>query len=540
MRLLTGLVAILFSVSAFAQTKAKIYIKKSENGKVSEETHEVDIKEGQDIETILREMGILDEFGQLKEGQSFSINIDKFEGDDNQNINMLVMPPMPPMPPLPPDAPNAPEWFPENMPFLGVMLKENNDEVNDSGNAPGVLISEVIEGTAAETAGLLAGDIILSFNDVEISDVEQAVDYIQAQEPGDKIKIELLRENKKKKINAELGERTEDIAVFPYNFEIPEIPDMESFDFKFDDDSIMILCPPNPNCICPNDSMKICMPFSWSGEGFEEKETSFLGVTPTAENTQNGVKIHVVEGSSAEKMGIEDNDIIVSFNQNPVNNFDQLAEYITTTNPGELVTIGVMRNGKSEEFSGEIGKKSYSSCEDIRIFKDFKGMDEEGSYFFDYEFDMDQENIELQMQELLERLEIQQDALREELGRLQENRLSVQIEINISEITDDEAAAVNQNAATKLKTTNDLVLDRISFFPNPGNGLINLAFQTVDSGDLKILVYDSRGNIVYLEENSQFNGNYDNVIDITNQSNGSYYLQIMQNGKTYSKKIVKG
>jgi Secretion system C-terminal sorting domain len=100
--------------------------------------------------------------------------------------------------------------------------------------------------------------------------------------------------------------------------------------------------------------------------------------------------------------------------------------------------------------------------------------------------------------------------------------------------------SVNANASPKIKSDNDLVIEQISFYPNPNEGLLNLNFTTQDKAPIKVFIYDTLGNVVYAEEVNQFSGSYKNQIDISAQPVGSYFLQIVQGQKTYSKKIAKG
>ena len=85
-----------------------------------------------------------------------------------------------------------------------------------------------------------------------------------------------------------------------------------------------------------------------------------------------------------------------------------------------------------------------------------------------------------------------------------------------------------------------MFIEQISFFPNPNNGLLNLSFSTSDQSPLNIHVYDVNGQMVYMEELNEFAGSYTNQIDISNQPAGTYFLQIVQGQKSYSKKITKG
>ena len=542
--LLAVLMSMIFTDLA-AQNKAQIHIKRNQNGVKSEETREVVIDGDQSIQEILREMGVLDDLGELKEGQQIEIRIDKQDGEDQiDNIELFFDPRVLDMPALPEFAPAPPM---EPRPFLGVMLKE--ERTGDEKTSEGVVVTEVIEGTAAEKAGLLAGDIILKLVVEDVNSISDIIGKVQDHQIGDEVKLDISRDGKKKKLKAELGEK---MMEFP-GPDAPNAPDwnggnMREYQFRFGPDSITIFCPQGPaGCIFPDDSMKICQPFSWGGDGMVVKETAFLGVTPSEEQTESGVKVDVEPETSAEKMGLQSGDVILSINGISLNSFDQLAEVVSTLQPESEIVVKVLRDGREKEITGQIGKRSVSGFEDFRIFHDFKGQDEGGNYFYDYEFDMDAEDIEQRMQDLLLELDRQQEMIEDERGkiqdeleRMQDDRETIIVQIRIAEISAEEAAEVNKNAEPKLRTQNDLALEQISFYPNPNDGILNLNFVTTEKQPIKVVLYNGIGEMVYLEERSGFDGNYNKTIDISDEPNGTYYLQIMQNGKSYSKKIVKG
>ncbi|GFI62009.1 putative serine protease HtrA [Clostridiales bacterium] len=53
----------------------------------------------------------------------------------------------------------------------------------------------------------------------------------------------------------------------------------------------------------------------------------------------------VIEGGSAQQAGIEEGDIIVSYNDKPVMNMDSLVTFVAESNVGDEVKIGIIRNG---------------------------------------------------------------------------------------------------------------------------------------------------------------------------------------------------
>ncbi len=539
---LSLLLGFLFlSAFSFAQSTAKIVIKKNVNGQITEEVKEVEIGDGVDISEVLIQMGLLDEFGQMQPGQEFEINIQKKSLSEKNNGQDWTM-----YPPLSPEDRSRGEM--KKTAYLGVILNDYSENTGKK-NIEGSVITEVIEGSPAAQAELQAGDVLVSVDDIACNNTQTLIEAIQAKNPGDKVKIAFIRDGKKKSNAIVLGER--EVESFE-NFNDEEFQEMiipfdgMDFDYFFRPDSITIKCPDSKNSPC--DSMKICQPFSWNSEGFEIEDTPFLGVTPGQGFTGKGVMIgEIVNGSSAEEMGLLEGDIILEINGIAVSNFDELKEDISAMKAGDPITVKVSREGKNKEFIGNLGSKATSRKDDFRIFHDFKGLDENGNYTYDFEFDMDLEDAEMHMENLMKILEEQQLKLEEKQLQLQEklnemrtDRESITISIELMDITPTEKESLNKTIQTPISGSNDLLFERISFFPNPNNGVLNLNFQPKDQGDVTIIIYDSNGAQVYYEFLSGTFGNYGNMIDLQEQPNGSYYLQIIQNGKSFSKKIVKG
>ncbi len=70
----------------------------------------------------------------------------------------------------------------------------------------GVLITGVFEGTPAEKAGILPGDIIVAVDGNETTSAAQLRSQIGVKKIGDKINVTVIREGKQKKINVKVGE----------------------------------------------------------------------------------------------------------------------------------------------------------------------------------------------------------------------------------------------------------------------------------------------------------------------------------------------
>ena len=93
--------------------------------------------------------------------------------------------------------------------LLGVMISDINQEIAEQLGleiSKGALIQEVSPDSAAEDAGLEAGDVIIQVND---SDIENATDLRNAiglKRSGEKVEIKIVRNDKELKKSAKLGE----------------------------------------------------------------------------------------------------------------------------------------------------------------------------------------------------------------------------------------------------------------------------------------------------------------------------------------------
>jgi len=94
--------------------------------------------------------------------------------------------------------------------WLGVGIQLITPELADQfgvKEGTGVLVNEVFEGEPANKAGVLSGDVILKVNDKEVDRPNMLARLIAGNQPGDKIKLDLLRNRETKRIFVELSER---------------------------------------------------------------------------------------------------------------------------------------------------------------------------------------------------------------------------------------------------------------------------------------------------------------------------------------------
>ncbi len=119
------------------------------------------------------------------------------------SADIQVRPPMRPTP-----WPGPPRVLRQS--YLGVMLQNLDAGLREAFGTPpgqGVLVSQVMNGSPAEKAGVQTSDVIVRLDRKTIrsvSDLRQAVAYI---EPGDQVEIEIIRDSGSRTLNLTLEAR---------------------------------------------------------------------------------------------------------------------------------------------------------------------------------------------------------------------------------------------------------------------------------------------------------------------------------------------
>ncbi len=111
---------------------------------------------------------------------------------------------------------------------------------------------------------------------------------------------------------------------------------------------------------------------------------------------------------------------------------------------------------------------------------------------------------------------------------------SSKLNVTISDIVKDDAALKYVDIPLK----NNLKTSELNYYPNPSNGNFNLKFMLDQQDEVTVKVMDILGNDVYKETLMDFNGAYDNQIDLSGKDSGIYILQIIQKKKALSRKIL--
>ncbi|MDX5345747.1 MAG: T9SS type A sorting domain-containing protein [Hymenobacteraceae bacterium] len=110
----------------------------------------------------------------------------------------------------------------------------------------------------------------------------------------------------------------------------------------------------------------------------------------------------------------------------------------------------------------------------------------------------------------------------------------------LTELNETEKQMLQQSAkkevpAGKLK---DLELEELELYPNPSTGVFNLSFTLEKKASALITVRDASGREVYRENLNRFKGRYNKELDLSRQSKGIYFLQIISDNQVFNKKLL--
>jgi len=248
--------------------------------------------------------------------------------------------------------------------WLGVYIGENEDGE--------VEIVEVEEDSPADNAGLNKADVILKFEDIEITTSKMLRDKIRMHKPGDKVEVLVDRNGKEKKIKVKLGEYSEANIIHEFESSFPRLFPSEPFkmlpkDFKFE--------------VLP----KVQKPFlqfwgerKYIGVSLQELNPELAEYFGAEEGT--GLLItKVTKDSPAAEAGLKVGDVILFADGKKVNKADKLSNMIHEKEKGEVIQLQIIRDkkkrtievkveedeGEGVKFSWKRSKQNFEKAEKI-------------------------------------------------------------------------------------------------------------------------------------------------------------------------------
>ncbi len=221
--------------------------------------------------------------------------------------------------------------------YLGVMLQDIGPSMAKAlqlDKHKGVLVTEVVDGSPASAAGLQDGDVILEFDGQAIADAEDLTDAVGNTEPGDKVKLLVLRDGKREKVKVEVGARpgNEDVEV---EFDHPR-------SFRWHEHNF------------PAVDMEKIVGLAAGDHGYLGVKlsdlTDQLGDYFGVEDGAGALITEVNEDSPAAKAHLQAGDVITKVDDEDISSTTDLLEAMAGTDPGDEVSLTVVRKGKQKTY----------------------------------------------------------------------------------------------------------------------------------------------------------------------------------------------
>lgn len=355
-------------------------------------------------------------------------------------------------------------------------------------NPHGFYIKSVTPKSTADKYGLMPMDYIYGIDSYRVGSNQSLGNILSKYEPGEKADIHIIRQGKAKVIPVVMENRSSVIATT----------------------GIRNAC-----------------------------EKPFLGVREASNKVAFGLDVTIVNGSPAEQLGLQDYDAITKINGHYIIDWNDLSYLHSIYQPGDDMVIEVFRSGDKKTFKGKfISKKEAKNCEtctcgEIVISEDiaieFKELEEEleklSEELRDLDIDIDVDidfgsDNEIRRERGTDRVE-------------KRNNRSVEIQKTLSE--ED-----RNNARSFFGKGDDspvLNVQEFSLKPLNDNVFYGIHFKLLGKGFLNVKVASESGRLIYDFESSDFEGIFEDRIDLA-QKEDTYYFFIRHNGKEFVSKVV--
>ena len=128
--------------------------------------------------------------------------------------------------------------------WLGVVIRSVDNELANDLELPkvsGVYIDNVNPYSAANDAGLRRGDVIIAVNDVDIQGSPQFMEQVGQLGPGDKLKVEFIRNGRKQRTDVTLSSRQDAVSYVLRDEDMQNIEDVEDIEQMLLEDLGMVV-----------------------------------------------------------------------------------------------------------------------------------------------------------------------------------------------------------------------------------------------------------------------------------------------------------
>ncbi len=300
--------------------------------------------------------------------------------------------------------------------WLGVHIQDLDAslaEVLDLDRSKGALVSDVMDDSPADDAGLRAQDVILAVGRDAVVDARQLTHLLREHQSGDEVYLTVWRDGEQLDLRVELG----DAPAHPMR------PEPRGPAFRF-------YAPPPPDTLtaAPPEPPKLNAPGRVRVRFRAEQPR--LGVTVLSPNESlagyfevrpgQGVLVTGVQGgSAAEAAGLEAGDVILSVDDREIGSPEELREAIRKR-AGDALRIEILRGGRPERVVAHLApERTMRKPRDVDpaeiLKRDWRRLRRDLQRHAPEVARRELRNLKLEIDELRKELEELRDEIREEI-----------------------------------------------------------------------------------------------------------------------------
>lgn len=323
-------------------------------------------------------------------------------------------------------------------------------------NYYGSYVTGIIGNTAAERAGIEPFDYIYGIDEYRTGARQNLGSILQKYEPGDRARIYYIRKSQDRSANVTLGSRSE--AVYK---------EVDKCDEPF---------------------------FGVSGDH--------------SRSLDKGVPVQIVSKSTAESLGMQNRDVILSINGYTIIDWDDISTAIDNMQIGENIRVTYSRNNR--ELTGIQPIKSYCETKGLSGIDKYTIREKE---FVVPGFETETEDRAFKAVDF------------------------ANVQIKVEDISREESSRLRQSGSIRI-SSNSLQIDNLELSPDPQKGLFRLRFNLPSRGATRVQIFNEAGRNIYDYDLGTYSGQFDDEVDMSQNGNANYFLTVSQNDRSLAKKII--
>ncbi len=249
--------------------------------------------------------------------------------------------------------------------WLGVAIRDMRPSLAREMNVStktGALVTEVVDDSPAEKAGISKDDIIVEFNGKPIEESGDLLDAVRASKPGSAATVTVMRKDKKVALRVTLERSRSPEAIM-----IPDLPSLPRFHMRAYVGGM-------------SHGLQLLTLNRQLGEYFNAPDG-------------RGVLVEEVgKRSAAKEAGFKAGDVILRIGKEDIEDVDDVWEALEDVEEGDTAAVDVLRKGTRLTLRLEIDETSVPHNFDLRWYQ--KHGDDDAHHFR-----IDKNRMELQMKE---------------------------------------------------------------------------------------------------------------------------------------------